>query len=78
MRPIHHRMPVILPEADWRLWLDLPEDKLDDLAALLRPAPAELLLAHPVSPQVNRPQWDDPACLDPVADPQDGQLDLFS
>ncbi len=77
MRPIHHRMPVILPATDWKLWLDLPADKLEQLNALMRPAPPELLLAHPVSRQVNRPAFDEPACLEPVADEQGGQLDLF-
>lgn len=76
MRPIHHRMPVILPAADWRLWCDLPEASLDEVAGLLKPAPADLLLAHPVSRRVNSPSCDDPACLEDVDD-AGGQLGLF-
>ncbi len=77
MRPIHHRMPVILPEADWRLWFDLDEARQEAVAALLRPAPADLLIAHPVTPRVNSPAFDDPACLEPVDDDRKGQLNLF-
>ena len=77
MRPVHHRMPVILPAADWRLWCDLPAASLDEVAGLLRPAPADLLIAHPVSRRVNSPSCDEPACLEAVDDGADGQLGLF-
>jgi putative SOS response-associated peptidase YedK len=77
MRPIHHRMPVVLPAADWRLWCDLPEASLDAVAGLLRPAAAELLLVHPVSRRVNSPDFDEPACLEAVDVEQGEQLDLF-
>ncbi len=78
MRPIHHRMPVVLPAADWKLWCDLPPDRLDDLSALLGPAPNDLLVTHPVSRRVNSASCDDPVCLEPVADERRGQLDLFA
>ncbi|MCP4572263.1 MAG: SOS response-associated peptidase [bacterium] len=77
MRPIHHRMPVILPAADWRLWCDLPDASLDQVAGLLKPAPADLLLAHPVSRRVNSPSCDEPDCLEAVDDDTGDQLDLF-
>jgi putative SOS response-associated peptidase YedK len=77
MRPIHHRMPVILPEGDWKTWLDLVPDRLDDLEALLQPALADALRAHPVDRRVGDPRWDDPQCLEPVPDEGNDQLDLF-
>ena len=77
MRPIHHRMPVIVPEADWRLWFSLDEAQQDAVAALLQPAPADLLITHPVTSRVNSPAFDDPACLEPVDDDRKGQLNLF-
>ena len=77
MRPIHHRMPVILPEADWKFWLDLPGEKAETLLGLLRPLPADLLQAWPVSREVNRPACDKPQCVDPIWDDQGGQLNLF-
>lgn len=77
MRPIHHRMPVILPAGDWRLWLELPPERLDDLTRMLHPAPTDLLLIHPVDRRVNEPSWDEPECLTEVADQSDDQLNLF-
>jgi len=50
---IHHRMPVILDEADWDRWLD-PAATPKELAALMKPAPDDLLEAVPVSDAVNR------------------------
>jgi putative SOS response-associated peptidase YedK len=55
MRPIHPRMPVILPLKAIDYWLD-PELPLDKAQALLRPAPETLLEAYPVSAQVNNPK----------------------
>lgn len=78
MRPIHHRMPVILPENDWKFWLDLPEDKAENLQDLLQPLPAHMLQVWPVSRKVNRPDFDRPQCLEPIWDDQGGQLNLFT
>ncbi|MCK9997397.1 MAG: SOS response-associated peptidase family protein, partial [Candidatus Krumholzibacteria bacterium] len=77
MRPIHHRMPVILPEKDWKVWLDLSQEKAEQLTALLQPCAAELLLAHPVTQQVNKPAFDQPECLKPVWDDPRGQINMF-
>lgn len=58
LAPIHDRMPVVLPEADWDRWLDPhPATGHADLTALtdlLAPAPDEWFEAYPVSPRVNR------------------------
>ena len=40
------------------------------------PAAGPGLRAYPVSDRVNRPSWDDPSCLDPVA-PAPRQPGLF-
>lgn len=77
MRPIHDRMPAVLPPAAWAQWLDLPADRAADLLGLLVPCPAGDLIAYPVTPRVNRPDFDDPACLVPVADDRSEQLELF-
>ena len=77
MRPIHHRMPVILPAKDWQVWLNLPADKAATLTSLLKPCAADLLQAHPVSDRVNKPAHDDPTNLDPVWDDPQGQMNLF-
>jgi putative SOS response-associated peptidase YedK len=77
MRRVHHRMPAILPAKDWKFWLDLPAQKADLLLAMLQPAPADELLAHPVTPRMNRPDFDGPECLEPVRNDHGGQLPLF-
>jgi putative SOS response-associated peptidase YedK len=77
MRPIHHRMPVILPEKDWKVWLDLSRKKAEQLTTLLQPCASDVLLAHPVSRQVNKPAFDQPECLEPVWDDPRGQMNMF-
>jgi putative SOS response-associated peptidase YedK len=52
MATIHDRMPVILDVADLARWLD-PGTAPGALEALLVPAPADEMLAHPVSTRVN-------------------------
>ncbi|MBX3490581.1 SOS response-associated peptidase [Parvibaculum sp.] len=65
LSPVHHRMPVILDQKDWEKWLD-PATPPKELQALMRPAPADLLDAQPVSTRINRVANDDPGLLDPV------------
>ena len=79
MRPIHDRMPVVIPEADWDRWLD---PKLDDpakLTDLLVPGDDGSLEAYPISRLVNDVRNDGPQLLEPIgppAEPQQGRLDL--
>ncbi len=67
MRPIHNRMPVILAEGDYERWLDPAVQKPEPLVPLLRPFPAEPMVAYPVSTYVNSPTRDDSRCIQPVA-----------
>jgi putative SOS response-associated peptidase YedK len=60
---MHDRMPVILAPSDFDAWLDPGRQDAAELAPLLRPAPDDLLDAYPVSRRVNKPAFDDPACL---------------
>lgn len=55
LRPVHHRMPVILHPEDYSLWLDEDARQRALLKELLRPYPAEEMTAYPVSAQVNSP-----------------------
>lgn len=65
VRTLHDRMPVILTPAEGALWLDRRRDPAD-LRALLRPAPEDSLVFHPVSTAVNRPETDSPELIEPV------------
>lgn len=67
LRPVHDRMPVILPPDAYDLWLDPDVQKPDVLLALLHPYPEEAMTAYPVSMRVNSPANDDPQCIAPVA-----------
>jgi putative SOS response-associated peptidase YedK len=62
MAPIHDRMPVILPQAAWGAWLE-PQTKLPELRAVLKPAPAASLVAHPVDRRVGNVREDAPELI---------------
>ncbi len=65
LRPLHHRMAVILAPEDYDLWLDPAIQEVERLQPLLRPYPAETMTAYPVSTRVNNPANDDPECVEP-------------
>lgn len=66
VRPVHERMPVILPPERYDLWLDPEVEDTSMLEPLLAPYPAREMAAHPVSTRVNNPRNDEPACVEPV------------
>lgn len=61
LRPIHHRMPVILRQKDFAGWLDPNQTPQTELFA---PEQAPQMQARPVSHRVNSPRNDDAACLE--------------
>jgi putative SOS response-associated peptidase YedK len=67
LRPIHDRMPLILSEDDYALWLDPAVSEPSALRALLVPFDGNALVAQPVSTHVNSPANDDPGCIAPLA-----------
>jgi putative SOS response-associated peptidase YedK len=64
--PIHNRMPAILAPGDYGRWLG--EEPADEaaLTQLLRPYPADLMEAFPVSLAVNRVTNDTPDLFAPL------------
>ncbi len=70
---IHHRMPVILPEDAFGSWLSEAAEPAK-LVQSLGPYPHSAMEAFPVSPIVNSPKNNSPACLEPYAEPQQGEL----
>ena len=64
---LHDRMPAILMPEDYDRWLD-PGADAAGLKALLRPAPADLLEAYPVSRTVNSPANDSEDCIAAIMD----------
>jgi len=87
MREIHntgahpYRMPAILAPRDFEAWL---EADTEDARALLRPYPAEFMVAHAVSTSVNSPQNNGPELIEPIPleadrpEPAPETLDLFA
>jgi putative SOS response-associated peptidase YedK len=66
VRPIHHRMPVILPASTYQTWLDPSLQGGEAVQALLALHPGDDLSAFPVSTHVNRPTNDDERCVAPL------------
>jgi putative SOS response-associated peptidase YedK len=63
MEPIHNRMPVILEPRDYTRWLE-PGDSTRPPVDLLRPYPAENMLAWPVGQRVGNVRNNDPELLE--------------
>ena len=64
VRPIHDRMPVVLPPDAWEQWLDPGFGNVDVLHQLLVPAPSELFELVAVGTAVNDVKNDGPHLLD--------------
>ena len=58
---VHDRMPVVIAQEDWRLWLGEAEG---DPASLLHPMPDGLLETWPISTAVNKVMNNAPELLD--------------
>ena len=67
MAPVHDRMPVILSVDDWQQWLDPTNGDTASLQHLLVPAPADVLVMHPVSTAVNNARNSGEQLIEPVA-----------
>lgn len=65
VKPLHHRMPVILDPRHFQLWLDSDIQTVKDIRHLFAPYPAEAMMVTPVSRRVNNPRHDDERCLFP-------------
>lgn len=68
VRRFYDRMPAILDEPAWNLWLDRAVTDAAAVTPLLQPAAENLLVAVPVSPRVNSSRNDDAGCVEPVGE----------
>ena len=64
VKPIHDRMPVILPREHYETWLNPKEQEPAALIDVLRPYRASDMEAYPVSRAVNSPKNDSPQCIE--------------
>jgi len=70
LKPVHDRMPVIVPPQTEEAWLDPDCDNPTKLGELLRPYDSDLMQIHEVSKLVNSPANDTEECIRKV----DGSL----
>jgi putative SOS response-associated peptidase YedK len=63
MRPLHDRMPVILPEEHFAQWFDPKNEGPQELESLLKPYPPAEMMAFPISTLVNSPRNECPECI---------------
>ncbi len=63
MSSIHHRMPVVLAQSDWGLWLG---EEGKGAATLMLPAPDAALAFHRVDPKVNSNRAHGPELIEAV------------
>jgi putative SOS response-associated peptidase YedK len=66
---IYERMPVIVPPEAFDLWLSTNEADAETAAALIAPAPDDLLEAYEISTAVNRVANDHPKLIEPFTAP---------
>jgi putative SOS response-associated peptidase YedK len=80
LRSIHDRMPAVLEHDDFEAWL-APETPREEALRLVLANEPEIE-AYPVSMRVNKPEHDDPGCIEPLlgnedvpsASPRQGRL----
>jgi putative SOS response-associated peptidase YedK len=66
IKPIHHRMAVMLQPDDYDLWLASDPGDLYPLIDLLKPFPDEEMEVYPVSTTVNNARHDATDCIEQV------------
>jgi putative SOS response-associated peptidase YedK len=67
LRDLHERMPVVIPEEAFDLWLDCAHVDAEVAAALITPAPDDLFEFYEVSTAVNRTANDSAELIAPLA-----------
>lgn len=77
---LHDRMPVIIPEEKFSLWLQSESHPLDEALALIKSAPDDYFIAEPFDPkrgplQMEKPEHPKPRASKAKQD--DGQGSLF-
>ena len=63
LKPVHDRMPVIIPKDREDLWLDPAVQDPDVLRDMLRPYPSEEMELHEVSAKINSPRYNAPDAI---------------
>lgn len=67
VKPLHDRMPVVLPRSLWADWLDVPDDHPERWVERFVPFPAGEMESIAVSPKVNSVRNDGADLIEPWA-----------
>jgi len=78
MRPIHHRMPVMLTPEQFEPWLDPSTTQPEKLAPLLQPPLATTMSSFAVSRHVSNVRNEGPDCLAPASEDNAGEAPQLS
>jgi len=65
MAPIHHRLPLVIEQNDWGLWLG---EQGHGAAVLMQPTANDVLTLHRVSTAVNSNRSEGPELIQPIED----------
>ena len=68
MAPIHNRLPLVIEEKDWALWLG---EQGHGAAVLMKPAGDDVLALHRVSTAVNSNRAEGPELIEPYIEPSE-------
>jgi putative SOS response-associated peptidase YedK len=71
LRPIHHRMPVILAPEEYATWLD-PANDVVNCQKLLKSYPVDPMAFYRVGVFVNNARNDDARCIEPLKSAKSG------
>lgn len=74
IRPLHHRMAVILEKQDYETWLTPDDVPADVLMPLLKAYPQDKMRVYEVSTLVNSPANDNPSIIEPFESPRQQSL----
>ena len=78
IRPVHHRMPVLLKRAQWDRWLDPSRSGPTDIGEMIDEGSVASIRWHPVATTVNRAGADDATLIEEIdEDSIEGQGLLF-
>jgi putative SOS response-associated peptidase YedK len=78
LRPLHHRMPVVIPPEAFDTWLDGADDSVKAAMRLVVPAPDDFFVVHEVSAAVNRAANDSADLLRPLTDAERSAADVVN
>jgi putative SOS response-associated peptidase YedK len=73
LSPLHGRMPVVLTQETFDAWLDHRSVYAEEAAALIKPAPEDLLDVHPVSDAVGNVANDSAELIAPAEEMKEAE-----